>query len=144
MKFLLLLTAEFAFDLCSGLRWEISTFPLLWPYIDIFQLKIILGSNAVVFCACEIIHFLNGVFYVVRFVHKFGFRLLTENRTACSERRSCFWHGVCLALTVTAILRTPGTLWRSTACSWVSDSTMVMLIINIAGLLISTPTNAHT
>jgi len=40
-----------------------------------------LGSNAVVFCACEITQLFSAVSYVVRTVPKFDFRLVTNKQT---------------------------------------------------------------
>ena len=40
-----------------------------------------LGSNAVVFCACEITQLFSAVSYVVRTVPKFDFRLVINDNT---------------------------------------------------------------
>jgi hypothetical protein len=77
--------------------------PSLWPVTDVCHLKMHWGWRAVVFCACEVLQLFSAVFYVVRAVHKFEFRLVINETPSkwrpveirsCSDRDLCFWRDV--------------------------------------------------
>jgi hypothetical protein len=73
------------------LRWGNSDPPLFATSDPRISVKNTLGWSAVVFCGCELIHSLYVVFCVVRNVHKFDFRAVT-NETPNKwpfERGSC-------------------------------------------------------
>jgi len=74
-----LLTVEFAVALCRGLRCGKLTvaYACLWSVTDIFQLKI--GYPKVRSCCeCERLQLFPLVFCMGRAVHKFDFRLVTN------------------------------------------------------------------
>ena len=65
------------------------TFPYLWPNNRCIPFENTLGRSAVVFCACENLQSLFVVFFLVRAVHKSGFRL-ARNETL-NKRKPLEW-----------------------------------------------------
>jgi len=74
----------------------------------------ILGSSAVVFCACGIIQLLSVVFCDIRYAHKFYFRLFINEasnkwramkRRSCSDRVSYFRQGISICFPPTVVPR---------------------------------------
>jgi len=92
---------EFAVDLGSGVRCRKAFVPCLWPVTDIFQLKLHLTKVQSCFvCVRKGIQLLCVVFCVSRFVRKFDFRpVINEKRTTpYSDRDCCFWQDLYVLL----------------------------------------------
>jgi len=81
-------------------------------------------------CSREVTPLLSVVFRVVRVVHKFDFRLVTDEtpnrwrpgwrQVSQWERRTCFWPGLyVLPWTLSRALRDSTKAGQSTAFSWV-------------------------
>jgi len=91
-------------------RWGKSDPPLFVTSNPCISVKNTLGWSAVVFCGCELIHSLHAVFYVVRTVHKFDFRVVineTPNkwpleRGSCSDTHVVDRTSICFPPTVVA------------------------------------------
>lgn len=88
------LTAEFVVDLGVWRRWERPTLPTLWPVTDVFLLKKHWAEVGTCF-ACDIIYLFSVVFCMVRSVHKFASRLVTNKQknqqTATSGKKFMQW-----------------------------------------------------